>query len=1074
MKTKYSTLLVFIISLLILTLFESNAVWPRAAQAQVVAVRNDLLEVSHPGSENTALIPNAQAESILDITPGITLPVPRAHHTATRLADGRILLAGGSQAPDQHLAEVAIFNPATGSLTQAAPLHTPRHDHSATLLRDGRVLVIGGYNLRQQWLGDAEVYDPATNTWTVVPPLYPHGTIHTATLLKDGRVLVVGGCIGSGVCTKRVEIFNPSTNTWIEATPLASDRAGHTALRLDDGRVLVAGGGTASGVPAGGDALLYNPHTNSWAATGPMVKPSRFASMLRLPDGRILVAGGIPVKEQSALQTTANVEIYQPTSNTWTAAASLAQARYAFTLALLANGQAMAVGGARDWDSQWTENSFVREIEVYDPAANRWRIAGELPRPRAFAASTQLPDGRWWVSGGQAGQTGATFWADTWLIQHHHSIWHVATNGSDVTGDGSVTKPFATIQHGIDVASSSNTVLVHPGRYKENIKFKGKNIVVGSLFVTTGNKNYIAQTIIDGNRAGRVVTFENSENANAVLSGLTLTNGYIQGSGTAGSGGGLACFNANPTLTHLVVSGNQVTAEGGGLYFSYCSSKLEDTLITNNTAFAGGGIRYSYGSPNLENVTITHNTTQGDGAGIQFYHAEASVKNTLIAHNAGGGKGGGLMFDGCSPSFTNVTIMGNTTTGHGGGLNVSFASNPTLANSIVWGNSPEQIYFDTAWPGEAVTIQYSDVQGGAAGIVTNGQGPVNWGTGNLVTDPRFVGGSDYHLAPTSPAIGAGILANAPTNDLDGNPRPNPAGSNPDLGAYEHPLGSPQPLSTLQGNIYLESRGSGHYTDTQVVLIGSRQTYTATTGPDGNFALPHLYADTYTLQASHPLFVRAQRTVIVSTASPQTLPEIGLWAGDIDQNQKVNLYDWYLLAAAIFPVSHPRFDINDDGVTNLKDLAILTLNLGRPNMISTNPPLRPDVASLNLSQPLLTAQSQGQLKLVPFGANEMILRLEEVGEPVYAVGTQVALPNGATVTEVEVSPAFAGGFLEWHQAGSTLYLVAAPPEERAITQNTEVAVIGGVTFVAGQTEVAAANSITTGPSSEIFLPLIIKE
>lgn len=1073
MKTKHLTLLVFIISLLSLTLFESGAVWPITAPARVVAAGNDPLEVNRLGSGKVSLIPNAQAESTLDISPGITLPVPRSKHTATRLADGRIMLVGGSQAPDQYLAEVVIFNPITGLLTQAAPLHTPRHDHSATLLPDGRVLVIGGYNLPQQWLGDAEVYDPATNTWTVVPPLYPHGTIHTATVLNDSRVLVVGGCIGSSVCTKRVEIFNPSTNTWIEAASLASDRAGHTALRLDDGRVLVAGGGTASGVPAGGDALLYNPQTNSWAATGPMVKPSTFASMVRLPDGRILVAGGVPVRDRSPLKTTVNVEIYQPVSNTWTTTASLAQARYAFTLALLANGQVVAVGGARDWDSQWTSTSFVREVEVYDPTTNRWQIAGDLSRPRAFATVVQLPLGRLWLTGGQAGKTSTTFWADTWLIRSRTSTWHVATTGSDVTGDGSETRPFATIQHGIDSAGNGDTVLVHPGTYPENIKFEGKNIIVGSLFVTTGDKRYIAQTIIDGHRAGRVVTFEDGEGSTAVLSGLTLTNGYVQGSGAAGSGGGLGCFNASPALTNLIVSGNEAAAEGGGLYFAHCSAKLQDSRIINNKAFGGGGIRYSYGSPSLENVIITHNTTRGDGAGIQFYHADASVKNALIAHNTGGAKGGGLMFDGCSPIFTNVTIVGNTTTGHGGGLNVSYASHPTLVNSIIWGNSPEQIYFDTDWPGEAVTIRYSDVQGGVAGIVTNGQGPVNWLAGNLDTDPQFVSSGDYHLSPYSPAIGAGTLVNAPAADLDGNPQPNPAGSNPDLGAYEHPLGSPQPLSTLQGHIYLDWRSSGHYTATQVVLIGSHQTYTATTDPGGDFFLTNLAAGAYTLQAAHPLFVRAQRTTTVTADATQTLPEIGLWAGDIDQNQKVNLYDWYLLAAAIFPVSDPRFDINDDGLTNLQDLLILTLNLGRPNMTTTNPPTRPALASLDLGQPLLTPQSQSQLKLAPSGDHEMILRLEEVSKPVYAVGTRLSLPHGAMVTEVEAGPAFAGGFLEWHQAGSTLYLVAAPPEEEVIMQNTDVVIIRGITFAESEITVAATNNVTTRPNHDVFLPLIIK-
>jgi hypothetical protein len=220
-------------------------------------------------------------------------------------------------------------------------------------------------------------------------------------------------------------------------------------------------------------------------------------------------------------------------------------------------------------------------------------------------------------------------------------------------------------------------------------------------------------------------------------------------------------------------------------------------------------------------------------------------------------------------------------------------------------------------------------------------------------------------------------------------------------------------------------------------------------------------------------VRTQRTVTVGADSTNTPPEIGLWAGDIDQNQKVDWRDWCLLAAAIFPVSNPHFDINDDGLTNLQDLAVLTLNLGQPNMTTTNPPIRPGLASLDLGQPLMPARSEGQLKLVLAGDNEMILRLEEVGEPVYAVGTRLALPNGATVTEVEAGSAFAGGFLEWHQTGSTLYLVAAPPEERAITQNTDVVIIRGITFVESETTVAAAIKVTTRPNNFIFLPLIIK-
>lgn len=349
----------------------------------------------------------------LAVTQGPALRVPRMWHTATRLADGRILLAGGSRAKDDFLADVDIFDPATGQTSQVAPLHKPRHAHTATLLPDGRVLVVGGYALPWQWLDDAEVYDLAANTWTVVPPLSSHGVTHTATLLKDGRVLVAGGNIDSGRFTERVEIFDPHTNTWSEARPLPGERAGHVAQLLENGEVLVAGGQTnVNGLV--GDAMLYDRLANTWTVTGPMVKPRLLAQSVRLQDGRVLVAGGMTLQDMPANKLSASAEIYDPASRTWTAAAAMSQPRYSHFLAPLPDGQVLAFAGARDMDCCWTDDSFVREIERYDPVANTWQLAGELPQPRAQASATFLQDGRIWLAGGRWSYT--MHGADSWLI----------------------------------------------------------------------------------------------------------------------------------------------------------------------------------------------------------------------------------------------------------------------------------------------------------------------------------------------------------------------------------------------------------------------------------------------------------------------------------------------------------------------------------------------------------------------------------------------------------------------------------------------------------------------------------
>jgi len=361
--------------------------------------------------------PTSLLNLTFEVRQWFALQIPRTRHTATLLPNGKILLVGGSLEPDDFVADEELFNPVTGLSSWTTPLHTPRHGHTATLLLDGRVLVVGGYSLPQQWLNDAEIYDPFTDTWTVIPPLHPHGVGHTATLMKDGRVLVVGGCIGSGVCTQYVEIFDPQTNSWMDAQPLKSDRASQTAQLLPDGRVLIAGGnGATGGSPVDGDGLLYDPQTNTWETTGPMIATRLFAESVLLPDGQVLVVSGLLLQDPSNQSLTNSVELYDPVSNIWKPVADLTEARYAFILISLPNGQVLAIGGARDWEGWWNDNSFVHEIELYDPATNQWKIIGELPQPSAYATGILLSNGRVWVAGGQRGQSGATFPPETWLI----------------------------------------------------------------------------------------------------------------------------------------------------------------------------------------------------------------------------------------------------------------------------------------------------------------------------------------------------------------------------------------------------------------------------------------------------------------------------------------------------------------------------------------------------------------------------------------------------------------------------------------------------------------------------------
>lgn len=57
---------------------------------------------------------------------------------------------------------------------------------------------------------------------------------------------------------------------------------------------------------------------------------------------------------------------------------------------------------------------------------------------------------------------------------------------------------YGSIQAAIDASINSDTILVAPNTYFENIDYKGKNIVIGSLFLTTNDTSFVSRIIIDG------------------------------------------------------------------------------------------------------------------------------------------------------------------------------------------------------------------------------------------------------------------------------------------------------------------------------------------------------------------------------------------------------------------------------------------------------------------------------------------------------------------------------------------------------------------------------------------------
>ncbi|MBI1947293.1 MAG: hypothetical protein HYS27_16485 [Deltaproteobacteria bacterium] len=323
---------------------------------------------------------------------------------------GAALIAAGGVDPTTGGASAAVraFDAITGTYVEAGELLDARRDHSLTRIsvdEDNSMLVAGGRDENGVALASLSILDAVNQTDRLLPvALRTPRFGHTATRLADGNpladgaVLICGGQGAGGEALDSCEVVVPPSNPLDPATfdeaavvpvlgRMSARRFGHSATLLDTGEVLLAGGGDVSVDLVRADLFTPDDTEPYFVPTGLPNQARRGHAAVFLGSGRVLLVGGEVF--DTVLGATRTAEVYVRASSAFLPVEDMESERAAPAAFLLADGNVLVTGGARNNPSvPGVPTRSNNTTELYLTGADGTGTFAELPDvPLSYARS---------------------------------------------------------------------------------------------------------------------------------------------------------------------------------------------------------------------------------------------------------------------------------------------------------------------------------------------------------------------------------------------------------------------------------------------------------------------------------------------------------------------------------------------------------------------------------------------------------------------------------------------------------------------------------------------------------------